>query len=401
MKKAYQLYDSLTFSASAPTRATVDLDALRANYRLLCSRLTEGVRPISVVKADAYGHGAPACVEALAAEGCDFFAVSCLGEAREVRKACDRIGHRADVLILGYTDPAHTRELADLDVIQALLSPDYAHALAEEAKQCGVRVRVHVALDTGMHRIGFATHPESAKLQTLDEITALHRLPSLAVEGMFSHFSTADAPEDPTALQLAERQALRFASVRDALRARKIPTGFCHLCNSAGALQRHDDYYDGVRLGVALYGVDPIGTELLSLRSVMHLETQVVHLHTLLPGEALGYGGDFVADTPRTVATLPIGYADGLLRATAGASVTLHTKTGDHTVPLIGRICMDQCMLDVTGTDAARGDAVTLFGIEPAQLSALSRHAQTIPYELLTSISARVPRFYKNDAQNQ
>ena len=146
MKKAYQLYDSLTFSASAPTRATVDLEALRTNYRLLGSRLTEKVRPIAVVKADAYGHGAPACVEALAAEGCDFFAVSCLGEAREVRKACIRIGHRADVLILGYTDPTNARELADLDVIQALLSPDYAHALAEQAMRC--------ALSTGIVKKG-------------------------------------------------------------------------------------------------------------------------------------------------------------------------------------------------------------------------------------------------------
>lgn len=401
MKNIYHLYDSLDFSASAPTRATVDLDALRANYRLLCSRLSSGTRPIAVVKADAYGHGAPACVEVLATEGCDFFAVSCLAEAREVRKVCARIGHTADVLILGYTDPAHARELADLDIVQALLSPEYAHALAEKAAQCDARIRVHVALDTGMHRIGFATHPESAELQTLDEIAALHRLPSLAVEGMFSHFSTADAPDDPAAVQLAERQALRFARVKDALCARKIPIGFCHLCNSAGALQRADDFYDGVRLGVALYGVDPIGAGDLPLRSVMHLETRIVHLHTLLPGEALGYGGDFTADTPRTVATLPIGYADGLLRATAGASVTLHTKAGDYTVPLIGRICMDQCMLDVTDTDAALEDAVTLFGTDPAQLSALSDHAHTIPYELLTSVSARVPRFYINGAQNQ
>ena len=307
-------------------------------------------------------------------------------------------GTDGTVLILGYTAPACAALLAAHRLTAALVSADHARRMSDAACAAGVRVRAHIALDTGMNRIGLAAHSPAERESAVREAADILALPGLRVDGMFSHFAEADADGD-TAMQAGSRtmtQYARFAQVRDALAARGLRPGLCHICNSAAAVRfpaAHPDALpDAVRLGISLYGYGVPLPDGQALLPVMRLCTSVVHLHTLLPGERVGYGGTFTADSPRLLATLPVGYADGWIRALAGASVTVHTAEGDRQAPLVGRICMDQCMADVTGLPVRVGDPVTLFGQTPEQLEALAARAGTIPYELLCLITARVPR---------
>ncbi len=383
--------------------ATVNLFALAHNYRLLREHIhqnTPSVRPICVVKADAYGHGAPACVETLLGAGCDFFAVSSLNEALAVRRVCEDRKTDAEILILGYTDPGCARELADNRLLQTLLSPDYADRLSLSAMERGVTVRCHIAVDTGMNRIGFSTHERDFE-GTVAEIARVRGLSGLSVEGLFTHPAVADdAESDETARGRTELQFARF----DALRARLSEQGaplFCHACNSAASLLFPLHHLDGVRLGIALYGVDPIKHAELSLLPAMRLESEIAHLHSLPVGERVGYGATYGAENERLIATLPIGYADGVLRAYSGAEVTVLTASGKYRVPIVGRVCMDQVMIDITDTDARVGDRVILFGETAEQIELLAKRAGTIPYEVLCLVSARVMREYDVMCKNE
>ncbi|MBQ9784413.1 MAG: alanine racemase [Clostridia bacterium] len=396
------MYSSLPMTGSECKRARIDLSALKENYRKLTMRIGERdahVRPIAVVKADAYGHGAPACTEALLACGCDFFAVSCIEEALAVRKVCREAGKHADVLILGYTDPAQAKTLADEELTQTILSPAYAEELARAAKNADVCIKTHVAVDTGMNRIGFCAHNDCEIAQAAADIAALANEPNLVVTGMFTHFATADSDTE-AAKTLTRAQNTRYRALKELLDARGVAIPFHHVCNSAAALCAAETgapaLFDGVRLGILLYGGARHLHGTLALSPVMKLQADVIHVHTLLAGETLGYGATYKADRDRTVAVLPIGYADGFLRAYSGAAVTLQTARGRFRVPVIGRVCMDQTFIDVSGTDARVGDTVTLFGDSPEQLALLASRADTIDYECLSLISARVVRICEN-----
>lgn len=393
---SYRLYASFSEDTAPVTRAVIDPHALRHNYRALSravrQRSRSTPRMIAVVKADAYGHGIPLCVEALLSEGCDFFAVSSLSEAIAVRKTVTRLQKHADILIFGYTAPCDLSHLVAYDLIQALHSSAYAAHLADEADRKSLRLRVHIAVDTGMHRVGFSAVSEKDTARSALEIATLVRQKAFSAEGIFTHPAQADEPENPVAVTQTDLQDRRFQALLQALADMEISIPFRHFCNSAAALTRSESVFDGVRLGLALYGISPCKTEGIDLHPVMRLQTAVTHLHILPAGEPLGYGGCFSASTDRLIATIPIGYADGFLRAFSGAQVTLCTRTHRFSVPIVGRICMDQCMLDVTDTDASLGDSVILFGEQPNTIRELAAHANTIPYEILTSVSARVPR---------
>ncbi len=393
----YKLYSSLTELEQRKTWAEIDLDALRSNYRLIRSRVVEtspNTRIIAAVKAEAYGHGAPACVRTLLGEGCSFFAVSCIDEAVAVRAVCDGENKNADILILGYTPPALAPQLCRFNLIQTLLSEDYAVHLDRAAREAAVTVRTHVAIDTGMNRIGFAAHSDDEILSTAAAIARVSAFANLSQEGMFTHFSRADEPLDGDGEALTDLQAARYRAVRYALEERGIHIPFHHACNSAATLRRPADHFDGVRVGLLLFGASPSPYAGLPLTPVMRLKTVISHLHKLLPGESVSYGGTYTADTERLIATIPIGYADGFLRAYSGATVTVHTSHGDRSAPIVGRICMDQCMIDVTDTGACTGDVVTLFGDAPNDVSAYAARASTINYESLCLISSRVTRRY-------
>lgn len=399
MNTPYRLYSSLSFAEKDRTWAEIDLDALRHNYQYLVGEAKKAdpeARPLCVVKADAYGHGAPACIRTLLEEGCDFFAVSCLNEAIAAREVCRMADRNAEILILGYTDPSLAALLSENDLIQALLSADYAERLEKEALRLGVSVRVHAAVDTGMNRIGFPAQDFRSVSDSVNRLTALYRSKALRLEGVFSHLATADEPMGSRGEALTKLQRERFRALCSALVKPTGGTLFYHLCNSVGTLRLPEDLFDGYRLGILLYGAHPSPDFSLPVLPVMRLKTVIAHVHTLPAGESVGYGATFSASTPRRIATLPIGYADGLLRAFSGSVVTVETKDGMQKAPVVGRICMDQCMIDVTDTSAELGDTVTLFGSSPEELAAYSEKASTIDYELLCLISARVPRVYQD-----
>ncbi len=396
MKPAdYRLYSSLKLIDTDQKRACIDLSALAHNYAVLreCFAAERPPRLIAVVKADAYGHGAPECVRRLLEAGCDFFAVSCIEEAMVVRKVTIETGHHADILILGYTAPKLVAHLSKNDFIQALPSPAYADALAAEAERAALTVRVHVAIDTGMNRIGYLAHSEEEIARATEDISAIFRNTSLKTEGMFTHFATADE-NTPAARARMQVQAERYRALRETLEQNGITIPFHHVCNSAASVSAPQLHFDGVRVGELLWGGGYSISPSLPLRPVMRLEADVSHIHTVLPGESISYGGIFTAERPMKVAVLPIGYADGWTRSYGKATVTLKTRTGSVKAPIIGRICMDQCMIDVTDTDAAVGDTATLFGLERRDLDTLATLAGTIDYECLCLISSRVKRTY-------
>ena len=398
-EQVYKLYSSLTELEQRKTWAEIDLDALRRNYRLLRDMVRAqdpSVRIIAVVKAEAYGHGAPECVRTLLSEGCDFFAVSCIDEAVAVRVVCDGAHIPADILILGYTQPSLASQLARFNIIQALLSEDYAVQLEASAAASNITVRTHVAIDTGMNRIGFAAHsPEEIRSSTA-ALTRVSGFSHLSVEGMFTHFARADELPGGAGDTFTDLQMNRYRELCHALEERGVRIPFHHACNSAASVRRPNDYLSGVRIGILLFGARPSDQIELPLKPVLRLKTVISHLHKLLPGEAVSYGGTYTADSERLIATMPIGYADGFLRAYSGAFVSVETREGPRTVPIVGRICMDQCMIDVTGTGAQPGDEVTLFGTDPKELYAYADRASTIDYECLCLISSRVTRRYIN-----
>ena len=380
-----RLYATLPTLMGNSNRAVIDLAALCHNYRTLRAHAGDKRECICVLKADAYGHGACAVARALRGEGCRCFAVSCLEEALAVKQEVSD----ADILIFGRVP----REQIPLVITHGLTATVYsvqsARTLSDEAERLGARIKVHIKLDTGMNRLGFAAYQDPPSEETLSELAALFSMKGLAVGGIYSHLAKADEPSESD----TNRQAARFLAVTKALEQRGFALGVKHLCNSAGAMRFADKYgLDAVRLGIALYGYPPEETAHLGLLPVMRLESKITHIHTVPAHECVGYGGEFEADTPRTIATIGIGYADGWLRAYKGARVTLHTESGDFGATVVGRVCMDQCMLDVTGLPATCGDRVTLFGQTQAELLALAKMADTIPYECLCLISGRVLR---------
>lgn len=404
-EKLHHLHGTLPLGELPPrTYAEIDIDALKQNYRTLVSRVQAAtdapILPIAVVKADAYGHGIGLCVPTLVEAGCRAYAVACIEEAIALRRLLRELEDAADslILILGYTPPECAPQLAAWGLTAALVSQEHAERMAKAACAAGTQVSAHIALDTGMNRIGLAAHTEQELQAAVEQAIAIQALPGLRVSGMFSHFAEADG--DP-AVELAggsrtDSQYRRFAAVRDALAARGMRPALCHICNSAAAVRFPDAcperLPDAVRLGIELYGYGVPAPDGRAIAPVLRLCSSVVHLHDLPPGERVGYGGTYVASSPRRLATLPIGYADGWLRSLSGASVTVCTAAGAVQAPIVGRICMDQCMIDVTGLPVSLGDRVVLFGERPGELEALAERAGTIPYELLCLISARVGR---------
>ena len=396
----FRLYGDFEELAHHKIVAQISPDALAHNYNLLCS-LTKGCEHIAVVKADAYGHIADICVRELLKLGCTFFAVSCIEEAVAVRKICLDERKDARVLILGYTVPSLASTLSEYDIIQTVLSLENARMLDAEARRAGCRVRAHVAVDTGMNRIGVCACSDAECISAADEIELMTKLDSLHLEGIFTHFARSDeessvtlAPHSHTAIQ-----GKRFTKVVELLSKKGIRL-FTHACNSAASLRFPSLAFDAVRLGIMLYGVYPSRhVERIGLKPVMKLTTVVAHVHTVPEGETVSYGGTYKAQTETSVATLPIGYADGFIRAYSGAAVTVSTKNGDKRAKVVGRVCMDQCMIDVTGLDVEVGDEVVIFGEDDGDLSRLAALAGTIEYECLCLISARVPRIKADETK--
>ncbi len=363
------------------TQAVIDLDAISANFSAV--RRKTGVSVMAVVKADAYGHGAVQVARRLE-EQCAFFGVSSILEALELRRA----GLTKPILILGYTPVSAFQIAIREDIRPAIFHFSDAVALSEAAAAEGKTALFHFAVDTGMSRIGFQPTQEAAEL-----CAKIAALPGLQAEGLFSHFATADCAD----LSRARRQAELFDRFDEMLKANGVRIPIRHLNNSAG-LMNFDRHYEMVRAGIVLYGMypsDEVSVNLLELRPSLQWFSRITHVKTLPPGREISYGGDYVTQRETTVATIPVGYADGYRRSLSGK---FHVLIHGRKAPILGRICMDQLMVDVTGIPGAEvGSRVTLVGRDGAEritMEEISAAAGSFNYEFACGISRRIPRNY-------
>ncbi len=380
------------------TWVEIDLNALLHNWDVVQQRA--GDLPLcAVVKADAYGHGAVPCARAFAQAGAAWLAVSCLAEATQLRRA----GLTLPILILGYTQPSFAPMLAQQNLTQTCFSPEYAALLSQEAQSAGVIVSVHLKADTGMGRIGFdlRTDFDAAIAQML----AVYALPGLQVTGMFQHFSVADS-EAPDDIAYTNEQYALFCRAYQALKQAGHAPGLLHCDNSAATLL-HPDWPSGLpvhrcmaRPGIVLYGFAPDGTHLeQNLHPVMQLKTLVSQVKTLQPGQSAGYGRAFTASEATRIATLCVGYADGYPRSlSCGKGVA---EIHGIAAPVIGRVCMDQMLVDVSHIPQVKaGDEAILWGGKASDTAqTIADKIGTIPYEVLCMPSRRVPRLYRQGEQ--
>lgn len=397
-----RLYSTLPVVQNPKNVALINLENLKNNYKKL-TECTPDARHICVIKADAYGHGANECAEALLSCGCDFFAVSCIEEAISLRlflRTITDIENEPDILILGFTPVEYAAKLFELNIIQAGISFEYCISLSEAAKLSGVCVNVHIKLDTGMNRVGFVCHNDIQAERTVKEILEISGLKNLNVCGMFSHFAKSDEDESGADFNHTTRQYNRYMTVKKSLENKGFDPGFCHICNSAGNTKYPEYCLDGVRLGIMLYGYNPIENMEFSLDPVMELQSLISHVHTMEAGEELGYGGTYIAEGKRRIATIPIGYADGFFRMYRGSTVQINTRSGKYLAKLVGRVCMDQCMADITDIpDAEPGDRVSMFGYAAGTLETIAKNSGFLEYEIVCGVSSRVERKYISECE--
>lgn len=366
--------------------AEISLEAIGHNIREVKKRLPEGVKLLGVVKANAYGHGAVPVASYLENQ-VDYFATATIEEAVELREN----GISAPILILGYVSPSQYGDLVEYDITQTIDSYAQALALEKEAARQNRKAKAHLAVDTGMTRIGFQVTEHDA-----DEAAKIADLPHIELEGMFTHFSCADQ-EDKTYCSM---QMEKYDKMTALLAERGVTIPLRHICNSAGIMEFDDHRFEMVRSGIITYGIYPseeVKKERLDLIPALSWKSHVIHVKEVGPGIGVSYGATYVTEKPMTrIATVSAGYADGYPRALSNQGcVLIHGKKA----PIIGRICMDQMMVDVTDIpDVQVEDVVTLVGTdgdETITVEEIANPAARFDYEMLCDISSRVTRVYK------
>ncbi|MBQ7523570.1 MAG: alanine racemase [Oscillospiraceae bacterium] len=366
------------------TWAEIDLDIGIHNYEIV--RAAAKSKLCCVIKANAYGHGAVELAKLYARIGADFLAVSNVEEALQIRSA----GVSLPILILGYTPAACAALLAKHDLSQCVYSRAYGDALAQAAEKAGVAVKIHLKIDTGMGRIGFAFRGDDH--DELADALAVCAHPSLIREGIFTHFAVADEGEKGEAY--TRKQFALFTHAVETLAQHGATFAIRHCANSAAIFAYPEYHLDMVRAGVVLYGLAPSASvKIPSLKPMMTLKTVVSHVKTVYPGESVSYGRRYTASGETRVATVPIGYADGFFRTNSCGAYAL--LIGGKRAPILGSVCMDQTMLDASNVNCKLDDEVTVFGAEDGNTAAdLARACGTIPYEIVCAVGERVPRAY-------
>ena len=365
------------------TWAEIDLGAIEHNYRVICEQAQAPV--LCVVKADAYGHGAVQVAKRLEKMDAPYFAVATIPEGVELREA----GIETPILILGYVDEKDMDTAAQYGITVPVYDRETAELISAAAERTGKPVTVHYKLDTGMTRLGF---PSWECEQTVQDILACSKLPGLISEGIFTHFAVADVPSGE---EYTELQYKRFLDVCEGLQAAGLDLPLRHCANS-GAIQTYEKMHCTMtRAGSILYGYRPDASvpPVLDLKPAMTVKARVVQVRDIPANTTISYGRTFETAEPTRMAVISMGYADGYLRTGSGKAQVL---LGGVKAPVLGRICMDMCMVRIPeGVDVHRGDEVTVFGPEGWTAEDAADAAGTISYEVLCAISRRVPRFYR------
>ena len=375
------------------TYVTVDLDAIAYNFESMRKNIREGTQILAVIKADAYGHGAVTVGKFLDTFSYIWgFATATAEEALELRDA----GIQKPILVLGYVFEEHYEELLEKEVRMPVFDLETAEKIASYAEQIHKKAKIHIALDTGMNRIGFKDTQKSAAV-----ICKISQMAYLQIEGMFTHFARADETDKI----YADRQFRRYMDFHKQLQDWGVTIPVCHCSNSAGIIDMPYANLDVVRAGITIYGIypsDEVQKEKVPLKPVMSWKSGVAFVKEVEAGEQISYGGTFVTPKKMKIATIPTGYADGYPRMLSGkASVLIHGKRAQ----ILGRVCMDQFMVDVTEIpDVSRGDEVTLLGQDQEEeitVEELSDLCGRFPYEFVCCVSKRVPRVYLGGADNK
>lgn len=362
--------------------AEIDMNALAHNVKAVREMLPVGTEYMAVVKANAYGHGDEAVCRKLSELGVKWFAVSNLEEALSVRRVCPE----AEIFILGYTPPECAADIAKYNIIQGVMSTEYAKELAEYADS---PIRCHIKLDTGMGRIGFRSKDTE---NCVNEILPLFDMEKLSIEGIYTHFAVADSPDEED-MQYTQMQENRIFDVYDRLAELGHRLTHVHCMNSAASITRPNKRCTLARIGIIMYGLLPnYPVKLpLDLKPVMTFKSVISQVKEIEAGDSVSYGRTYTADSKRRLATVTVGYADGYARLLSGKGMALvHGKA----CSISGRVCMDQLMLDITDLeeDVVSGDEVTLFGDCEITADYLASLYGTIGYEIVCGISKRVPR---------
>lgn len=366
------------------TYAEVDLEAIAHNIEEIRKKVGKEVMIAAVIKADGYGHGSIPVAKRLEKD-VDFFCVAAIEEAIELREH----GFDLPILILGYTSPSQYEDVVKYQIAQTIYDYETAEQLNIIAETMGQKAKVHIALDTGMNRIGFYWNEHS-----LEDIEAISKMEHIELEGCFSHFSCADMADK----DFSKMQMKVYDDFLDAFEKRGIVIPIKHLCNSAGIMEFDSHRFNMVRSGIITYGLypsDEVDKTALQLQPALQWKTHVIHVKTVGAGAAVSYGATYVTDGPTRIATISIGYADGYPRALSNKGrVLIHGQSA----PIIGRVCMDQLMVNVTHIPNVKvEDVVTLVGRDGNAYISVEEVAElsdSFNYEFVCDISKRVPRIY-------
>ncbi len=365
------------------TYVKIDLDAIEYNIANIRKKIGENKKLLAVVKADAYGHGAVE-ISRFLQDKCDFFGVACVDEAMELIDA----GISKPILVLGYVSPSEYETVVKYNIRIPIFTYDIAKALSVEAEKQKKTIPFHFCVDTGMSRIGFQVNEKNA-----DMCTKICELNNIEAEGIFSHFARADEKD----LSKTDRQIELFRSFIGMLESRGVNVPIKHISNSAGIMMV-DDCFDMVRSGIVTYGLypsDDVDKGRLDIKRAMEWKTHISFIKTLEAGREISYGGTYVTDKETVVATVPVGYADGYPRCLSNIGSVI---VGGKYAKIVGRVCMDQFMIDVTGIDKINiEDEVILVGTQGSSTLTMEEVAEStgsINYELACKIARRVPRVY-------
>lgn len=372
-----------------PYYAEINLDNFRHNFREV-KRLAPGKKTIGVIKADGYGHGAVELAAILEEENADYFAVAVITEALELRRA----GYNQPILVLGFTPPTFAKDIVENNITQAIFNYELAEAISSAAGKLNKIAKIHIKLDTGMGRVGFL--PESL---AVNEVKRIAKLQNIYIEGIFTHFATADEENK----EFSRYQLENYNNTLSMLSKEGINFDIKHTANSAAIIDIPEAHIDAVRPGIMLYGYypsDEVVKERLTLKPVMELKANVVNIKEVATGTPISYGRKFYTNKTSKIATLSFGYADGYTRLLFDKTFVIVNGVA---APVVGRICMDQCMIDISQCgEVKHGDEVIVMGERNGisnNADDIAKRLGTISYEVLCMVSKRVPRIYNKGGE--